>query len=93
VIVVQTGGRDAVYAAEKVRESVENAIFEGWEHLRMTVSAGISNYPGDGATRGQFLKAADIALYSAKESGRNRVVTFADSGTTTLVGINRSGNT
>jgi len=45
VIVVQTGGRDAAYAAEKVRESVENAIFEGWEHLRMTVSAGISNYP------------------------------------------------
>jgi diguanylate cyclase (GGDEF)-like protein len=38
VIVVQTGGRDAVYAAEKVRESVENAIFEGWEHLNYYLS-------------------------------------------------------
>jgi diguanylate cyclase (GGDEF)-like protein len=77
VIVVQTGGHDAVYGAEKLRESVGSARFEGSEHLRMTVSAGTSNYPRDGAKRGQLLKAADIALYKAKEPGRNCVVTFA----------------
>jgi diguanylate cyclase (GGDEF)-like protein len=90
VIVVQTGGNDAIYAAEKLRESVESARFEGSEHLRMTVSAGISNYPRDGANRGQLLKAADIALYKAKTSGRNRVVSFAEPRTT--VGVPLAGS-
>ena len=93
VLVVQTSGRDAVHAAEKLRESVENARFEGLEQLRMTVSAGIANYPRDGINRGQLLNAADIALYAAKESGRNRAVTFAESGIPTIPGINLRGNT
>jgi diguanylate cyclase (GGDEF)-like protein len=87
VIAVQTDGRHAVHAAEKVRKFVEEARFDGEAQLRTTISAGISNYPFDGKTRGQLLKAADLALYSAKECGRNCVVTHAESGAAVLAGI------
>ncbi len=39
--------------------------------LTTTVSMGISIYPTDGTTTEELLKHADIALYSAKKSGKN----------------------
>jgi GGDEF domain-containing protein len=47
------------------------------EPLRMTISAGVACYPhhgGDSPRR--LVHHADLALYSAKNSGRNRVVPF-----------------
>ena len=38
----------------------------------VTVSVGISIYPDDGTDVGALLKCADIAMYQAKEQGRNR---------------------
>ena len=43
--------------------------------LRITVSIGVALFPDDGDTAQSVLKAADEALYVAKEQGRNRVVT------------------
>ena len=87
VITAQTDSQHAMYAAEKVRKFVEEARFDGQAQLRTTISAGISNYPFDGKSRGQLLKAADVALYSAKGCGRNCVVTHAESGAAVLAGI------
>lgn len=42
--------------------------------LRITVSIGVALFPDHGETAGSVLKAADRALYDAKEGGRNRVV-------------------
>ncbi|MEI8175578.1 MAG: diguanylate cyclase [Candidatus Omnitrophota bacterium] len=39
----------------------------------MTVSIGVSSFPGDGYTAEALLKKADDNLYSAKENGRDRV--------------------
>lgn len=64
-------------AAEKVRSAVEQAVFgEPGEPLRITISIGCATgRPGE---RGEtLLKRADIALYRAKEQGRNRVVEAA----------------
>ena len=43
--------------------------------LRITVSIGVALFPDDGDTAQSVLKAADEALYVAKEQGRNRVGT------------------
>jgi diguanylate cyclase (GGDEF)-like protein len=37
---------------------------------KITISVGVSNYPEDGENVEIILKAADAALYQAKEEGR-----------------------
>ena len=65
--------------AERVRQHVENQQFDihADRALRMTISAGVATYPenaADGPRR--LVHYADQALYSAKNSGRNRVVRY-----------------
>jgi diguanylate cyclase (GGDEF)-like protein/PAS domain S-box-containing protein len=43
-----------------------------------TLSIGLASYPSDGFETEQLLDAADRALYTAKSSGRNRVVTYSE---------------
>jgi predicted signal transduction protein with EAL and GGDEF domain len=38
------------------------------------MSAGVAIFPNHGPTADTVLRAADLALYSAKAAGRNRVV-------------------
>lgn len=63
--------------AEKIRKRVEENQFrvEGGT-LKKTLSIGISEFPGDTAAFWEAVKFADVALYRAKESGRNRVIRF-----------------
>ncbi len=63
--------------AEKIRSKVEAHQFriEGGT-LRKTLSIGISEFPGDTAAFWESVKYADVALYRAKEEGRNQVVRF-----------------
>ena len=68
----------AVTFAERVRERVEanTFSFEGGT-LTRTVSLGVASWPHPRIEgREGMLKAADDALYVAKEMGRNRVVRF-----------------
>jgi diguanylate cyclase (GGDEF)-like protein len=41
----------------------------------ITCSAGVSSFPRDGQTPGAIIDVADKALYQAKRSGKNTVVT------------------
>jgi diguanylate cyclase (GGDEF)-like protein len=42
--------------------------------LKVTVSIGVASFPKHGDEAQSIISRADVALYKAKESGRNRVV-------------------
>jgi len=42
----------------------------------VTISMGIACYPENGQTREALLRAADQALYAAKEAGRNHILAY-----------------
>jgi two-component system, cell cycle response regulator len=68
----------AVTFAERVRQEVEGYVFtfEGGT-LRRTLSCGVAGWPHPRLRNcDQLVKAADDALYVAKERGRNRVIRF-----------------
>ena len=73
ILVPQTTGEHALGVAEKVRKVIEEWSFPGVPRP-VTVSIGVADFPENGATRDELVKAADAALYAAKQAGRNRVL-------------------
>jgi diguanylate cyclase (GGDEF)-like protein len=47
-------------------------------NLTTTISMGIAAYPEHGKTKEELLRAADRAMYIAKNTGRNRVVVYPE---------------
>lgn len=77
VVLMDCGAKDALTVAEKIRAEVEaTKIPLPGGMLQKTVSIGIATYPDDSDTFWQIVKFADVALYRAKETGRNKVVRF-----------------
>lgn len=78
IILQDAEGNMADRVAENIREAVEKLkIPVGGTTLQKTISIGVSDFPSDSDTFWQAVKYADVALYRAKETGRNRVVRFA----------------
>ncbi|MFH0812236.1 MAG: GGDEF domain-containing protein [Pseudomonadota bacterium] len=61
--------------AEQLREAATNLQVEHRGQLLglITLSLGVAVFPEHGSTAGDVLQAADVALYRAKNEGRNRV--------------------
>ena len=80
VIIPDTDLDIARIVAERIRECVEDEAFgihQMSRSVKVTVSIGVaSRLPGD-ALASAVLKRADVALYRAKELGRNQVVATA----------------
>ena len=78
LVLADTGVEAAMGVAEKIRGEVEaTKIPLAGGILQKTISIGVAEYPADSDTFWQVVKFADVALYQAKTSGRNRVVRFA----------------
>jgi diguanylate cyclase (GGDEF)-like protein len=75
VVLPHTSEDDARLTAERVRKRIAEHVFRVADRsLQVTVSVGVASYPSDHVDSASALvKAADRALYRAKEAGRNRV--------------------
>jgi len=67
--------------AEKIRLNVEQSNVKklAIKLSNITISIGVSIFPDDSDNFWEVVKYADIALYKAKRSGRNKVVVFDNS--------------
>lgn len=78
LVMVMPGATKEITAAraEFMREAIEkhDFVYKGRNLLGVTASLGVANYPTDGDSSATLMKAADTALYQAKDAGRNRVV-------------------
>lgn len=72
IVAPETSGENAQRVAEKLRRQIEQHHFPGVPRP-VTISCGVADYPTHGTTRDEVMTAADQALYSAKQAGRNRV--------------------
>jgi diguanylate cyclase (GGDEF)-like protein len=72
VLLTQVSTEQALNVAEKLRKVVANWQFPGVPRT-VTISAGAAAFPEHGSTRDALVKAADSALYAAKQAGRNKV--------------------
>lgn len=65
---------------ERIRGNIEIHQFKGEDKLptkKLTISGGIAIYPDDGKNSQTLITAADEALITAKQSGKNRILEFS----------------
>ncbi len=66
---------EAVKTAERIRRIVaDSSLNSELFDFNITASFGVAKFHGEGDTLDRLIQRADQALYAAKESGRNRVV-------------------
>jgi diguanylate cyclase (GGDEF)-like protein/putative nucleotidyltransferase with HDIG domain len=72
LILPDTSQDGAFVLAERLRCALRDEFAE--DSVPITISFGLATYPRHGETAASLLRAADEALYAAKDSGRNRTV-------------------
>ena len=65
------GGEGAAKVAQKVLEALREPFVLDSHELRITTSIGMVFYPDDGEDADTLVKNADIAMYRAKDQGRD----------------------
>ncbi|MFQ3171340.1 MAG: diguanylate cyclase (GGDEF)-like protein/PAS domain S-box-containing protein [Oleispira sp.] len=66
----------AVKVGERILHSLQQPFFIEKKELFLTASLGIAIFPDDGNTVTELLKNSDMAMYHAKDDGRNNVQFF-----------------
>ncbi len=77
VIVNKAKPGDADAVAERIRKNIEmTKVKTAGGIIQKTISIGYCEFPKDTQNFWEAIKFADIAMYKAKEAGRNRVLQF-----------------
>lgn len=77
VVAPETDKEQGVKLAEKIKIAIEEYPFkmkESQPNGRITVSVGVVEFPEGGSNADELVGKADVALYLAKDMGRNKVV-------------------
>ncbi|MBV1885414.1 MAG: GGDEF domain-containing protein [Gammaproteobacteria bacterium] len=73
LILNNTGTEGAAIIAERIREAIEENIFEAdYQQIPVTVSIGVATLCNTGSKE-SLIQQADRNLYAAKQAGRNRI--------------------
>jgi len=80
IIMPMTSKENSRLFADRLRNEVENyythdPLAVSVNHL--TVSVGIAAFPEDAKTKDELISRADLALYEAKHTGKNRVCVYS----------------
>ena len=75
IILPDTGAEGAVAVGERVRDRIEAHPFLAGDglSLRLTASVGIATLPDVATSAEELVRAADMAMYQVKNSGKNGV--------------------
>lgn len=78
VVLADSDSNAAENVARRIVQDVREAVFESNKNFRFTVSIGmISAIPETGEQVHTYIEKADLALYEAKNNGRNRIKKYA----------------
>lgn len=70
--------RDALPPLERLDSLLGEPVAIAGQKLRLTLSVGVSLFPRDADNRLELVRYADMAMYRAKQTGRDRVVFYAE---------------
>lgn len=81
VLITRLEAQHAAHVALTVAEDIIEALGQPIEvsntRRNMPACVGIALYPQDGADASELMKNADMAMYAAKQAGRNRIEHFS----------------
>ncbi len=80
ILMPQTHKDEAFIVTERIRNNIKESLiyrFKKFPRPAITVSIGLASFPEDGRSVNEMIRNADIALYKAKESGKDRTVLFS----------------
>lgn len=79
VILPETSLDAAVKIGERIRNDIASHPLRFMDKkVYLTVSAGVSVFPEDSIEKDNLIMAADDALYMAKRTGKNKVITYQE---------------
>jgi diguanylate cyclase (GGDEF)-like protein len=92
VILNEVPHRDqAALIARQILSAVRRAVFLGGHENQTTASIGIAMFPSDGSDVETLMKNADMAMYRAKEHGKNDFLFFEEEMDAAVAARNRLG--
>jgi diguanylate cyclase (GGDEF)-like protein/PAS domain S-box-containing protein len=88
-VLPETNLDGAMICAESMRTRIKALNVQHGGHMmgQITISAGIASFPQHSESLEGLIEAADKALYSAKKTGRDRVVVFDRAAASAEVGV------
>lgn len=83
IIAPNTSLENAIILANRLRETIKKSTMAlscaTQEEIKITISLGVSSIDSEVTCKDTLIKKADESLYEAKQSGRDKVVSFQNS--------------